>query len=61
MTQKLWNAAVAGVDVCDSVVLRVEGVCGSEQVFHDETLEHSLSLDTMCDRRGTTNVRAVRS
>ena len=46
---------------CDSVVLGVECVSGSEQVFHDETLEHSLQLDTMCDRLFTTNVRAVRS
>ena len=36
-------------------------MCGSEQVFHDEALQHSLLLGTMCDRRGTTDVRTVKS
>ena len=59
----LWfvvSVVASGVDVCDSVVLRVEGVCGSE-LFSMMKLSILFFSTRLCDRRGNTNVRAVRS
>ena len=50
---------VANADVSGTVILEAERVCGcDEQIFHDETLEHSLFFDTMRNSRSCTNVRA---
>ena len=43
----VFAVVVASVDVSGTVILKVESVCGREQIFHDETLEHSLFFDAM--------------
>ena len=50
MVNLLWfviRVVVAGVDVDGTVILKAERVSGCEQIFHNETLEHSLFFDTM--------------